>query len=616
MRFNRRDSSVALKGLLLAIALLFAMLCFAYRADAQGVDTTPPTFVSATTSEDGIQVMVTFSEDITVIPLVATLAERYGVAQGMILKDLFNVTVAGKDNLLISSSYSGPVVTLRLEGPNPRTGQEVRVAYNNIFTEEPGGVLTDSAGNALARFDAQPVTNASVDDSALNFVDQPVLDKSTLSICEGQTGSYGVSLPSQPTGNVGIGTLYTPWDIVYPSPEYLSFTQDNWETAQTVTILTDVDDDDYTNWAMVIHRINGVDVTQTYDKAIRVLVLEEDHADCSQAGQQTEAENTPATGAPAITGAPQPGEVLTADTSGMSDADGMEGAAFTYQWLRHDGFSDTNIAGATGATYTVTEDDTGQQIRVRVSFTDDEDHEESATSNSVYVQAPQPLYGGFDADTVPGSHDGEAAFTFQVHFSESPELGWEAVRDHVLLVTNGDVTGARRTTGGSNIRWDITLEPGGDGDVTVTLPATTDCAAQGAVCTSSGKMLSNQTSITVPGPVETQEQQQEQQQEEEQTSTDPPAAPTGLTGTVNSDGSITISWTAPDDDSVTGYQILRRRPREGESSLLVYVDNTGSTAVSYRDTNTSTDTRYVYRVKARNSVGVGPQSNYARVDKE
>ena len=66
--------------------------------------------------------MVTFSEDITVIPLVATLAERYGVAQGMILKDLFNVTVAGKDNLLISSSYSGPVVTLRLEGPNPRDG--------------------------------------------------------------------------------------------------------------------------------------------------------------------------------------------------------------------------------------------------------------------------------------------------------------------------------------------------------------------------------------------------------------------------------------------------------------------------------------------------------------
>ena len=371
MRFNRRDSSVALKGLLLAIVLLFALLCFAYPAYAQGVDTTPPTFVSAMTSEDGIQVMVTFSEDITVIPLVATLAERYGVTQGMILKDLFNVTVAGKDNLLISSSYSGPVVTLRLEGPNARTGQEVRVAYNNIFTEDPGGVLTDSAGNALARFDAQPVTNASVDDSALNFVDQPALDKSTLSICEGQTGTYGVSLPSQPTGNVGIGTLFTPWDVVYASPENLTFNQENWETAQTVTILTDVDDDDYTNWAMVFHRTNGVDVTQTYDKVIRILVLEEDHADCSQVGQQTEAENTPATGAPAITGTPQLGEVLTADTSGISDADGMEGTTFTYQWVRNDGSTDTNITGATGSTYTVAEDDVGNEIKVRVSFTDD-----------------------------------------------------------------------------------------------------------------------------------------------------------------------------------------------------------------------------------------------------
>ena len=122
---------------------------------------------------------------------------------------------------------------------------------------------------------------------------------------------------------------------------------------------------------MVYNRISGVDVTQTYDKVIRILVLEEDHADCSQAGQQTEAENTPATGAPAITGTPQLGEVLTADTSGISDADGMEGTTFTYQWVRNDGSTDTNITGATGSTYTVAEDDVGNEIKVRVSFTDD-----------------------------------------------------------------------------------------------------------------------------------------------------------------------------------------------------------------------------------------------------
>ena len=52
----------------------------------------------------------------------------------------------------------------------------------------------------------------------------------------------------------------------------------------------------------------------------------------------------------------------------------------------------------------------------------------------------------------------------------------------------------------SNIHWRITVEPGGNGDVTITLPVTTDCADDGAICTEDGRVLSNQLSITVPGP--------------------------------------------------------------------------------------------------------------------
>ena len=43
------------------------------------------------------------------------------------------------------------------------------------------------------------------------------------------------------------------------------------------------------------------------------------------------APNSPATGAPAITGAAQVGEMLTADTSAISDTDGLDNAMFTYQ---------------------------------------------------------------------------------------------------------------------------------------------------------------------------------------------------------------------------------------------------------------------------------------------
>ncbi len=93
---------------------------------------------------------------------------------------------------------------------------------------------------------------------------------------------------------------------------------------------------------------------------------------------------------------------------------------------------------------------------------------------------------------------------------------------------------------------------------------------------------------------------------------DPPAAPTNLTAVVNDDGSITLTWDAPADDSVIGYQILRRRPTEGEDVLLVYVENTDSTATTFTDTNVTAGVRHVYRVKAINAHGLSERSNFTR----
>ena len=78
--------------------------------------------------------------------------------------------------------------------------------------------------------------------------------------------------------------------------------------------------------------------------------------------------NQPATGAPAIGGATQVGETLTADTSGIADADGLSGATYSYQWIRNDGSTDTDIQHATGSSYTLVEADEGQTIKVKVSF--------------------------------------------------------------------------------------------------------------------------------------------------------------------------------------------------------------------------------------------------------
>jgi hypothetical protein len=80
-------------------------------------------------------------------------------------------------------------------------------------------------------------------------------------------------------------------------------------------------------------------------------------------------------GLPFISGTVTEDQTLTADTSGITDADGLSGA-FSYQWLRNS----SAIGGATGSTYTLGDADVGTQISVRVSYTDDQLTPEALTS--------------------------------------------------------------------------------------------------------------------------------------------------------------------------------------------------------------------------------------------
>ena len=99
---------------------------------------------------------------------------------------------------------------------------------------------------------------------------------------------------------------------------------------------------------------------------------------------------------------------------------------------------------------------------------------------------------------MPASHGGEA-FSFELAFSEAFPVSYVTVRDHAVAVTGGAVAGAARVVQGDNQRWRITVEPEeGADDVSLTLPATTDCTAAGALCTEDGRPLSAAVSATVP----------------------------------------------------------------------------------------------------------------------
>ena len=220
---------------------------------------------------------------------------------------------------------------------------------------------------------------------------------------------------------------------------------------------------------------------------------------CSSSGIRIEvlARNTVPTGLPAITGIARVDETLAADTSGIADEDGLTSAVFSYQWQA----DSADISGATGSSYTLVDSDEGKAISVTVSFTDDAGHEETLTSaatDAVQAAPLTPLTAVIE--NAAASHDGESVFTFELRFSEEFGISYKTLRDHAFTVSGGTVKKAQRIEQGSNIGWRITVRPNSDGAVTIILPITEDCEAQGAICTEDGRMLSNELELTVSGP--------------------------------------------------------------------------------------------------------------------
>ena len=415
------------------------------------------------------------------------------------------VTVSGQDGTDLTLTGLSSANTLTFDATSWDDAQTVTVkADQDTDAANDKVTLTHTAaGGEYAGVSANLAVTVYDDDKAFLVLGEP-----SLAVDEGDAAgqTYTVKLSHEPSEEVTVTVSgHEGSDLTLTglsATNELTFTTESWHTAQTVTVTAGQDSDAADDVVTLTHTASGGEYAGVMsDMAVRV----DDDEDVGNAP----IENTAATGRPVIGGTPAVGETLTADTSDIEDVNGLTNASFAFQWARNDGSLSADITGATGATYTVTEADVGYEIEVRVSFTDDADFEETVTSYTVYVQPPQPLYGGLKDGPV--SHDGSTAFMLELYFSEDISIGYEAVRDDVLDVTGGSVTNVRRLDPNGdnpNMRWEITVEPSGNDEVTLVLPITTDCDDQGAVCTSSEKMLSNKSSVTIAGLPETAQQVQ------------------------------------------------------------------------------------------------------------
>ena len=105
---------------------------------------------------------------------------------------------------------------------------------------------------------------------------------------------------------------------------------------------------------------------------------------------------TPATGTIAITGSVWVGQTLTATPTNVTDPNGLpDPVYYTYQWIRVDGSTEADIAGATSSTYTLTSADLGKKVKARVTFRDNVSNDETLTSEPTV-----PVPGG--SEPTPG----------------------------------------------------------------------------------------------------------------------------------------------------------------------------------------------------------------------
>ena len=112
---------------------------------------------------------------------------------------------------------------------------------------------------------------------------------------------------------------------------------------------------------------------------------------------------------------------------------------------------------------------------------------------------------------------------------------------------------------------------------------------------------SSTVSVTTPA----EPQPEEPQPAEQPVQNDPPAAPTSLTASRTNHDSLTLSWNDPQDDSVTGYRILRGT---APKKLPTIEEDTGSPSPSFTDNTVGEATAYFYQVIALGADTESPKS--------
>ena len=413
-----------------------------------------------------------------------------------------NVTVTPTSSATGNATVSG---ALTFTPTNWETAQTVTVTGVNDDVDGADRAATIShtvAGGGYGSVQAADVAVTITDDDTAGVV---VSETSVTVDEDGGTATYTVVLTSQPSGDVTVTPTSSATGNATVSGA-LTFTRDNWETAQTVTVTGVNDDVDGADRAATIsHTVAGggygsvkaadVAVTITDDDTAGVVVSEtsvtvdEDGGTATYtvvltsqpSSNVTVTPTSSATGNATVSGAltftPTNWETAqTVTVTGVNDdVDGADRAATISHTVAGGGYGSVQAADVA---VTITDDDTAGVAVSETSVTVDED---GGTATYTVVLTSQP--SGDVTVTPTSSATGNATVSGALTFTPT---NWETAQTVTVTGVNDDVDGADRAATISH-----TVAGGGYGsvqaaDVAVTI---TDDDTAGVVV--------SETSVTV-----------------------------------------------------------------------------------------------------------------------
>ena len=169
------------------------------------------------------------------------------------------VTVAVQPGTALAADFAAvPELTLAIAAGAVQASASftLKPVDDEVDEDDETVTVSGTTTSGLAVNPAAGLTLTITDDDARGVT----VSATALAIDEGASGSYTVVLTSQPTADVTVAVTVPPYAGLAADPTGLTFTADDWDTAQTVTVTADADDDALVPApATLRHAVSGAD---------------------------------------------------------------------------------------------------------------------------------------------------------------------------------------------------------------------------------------------------------------------------------------------------------------------------------------------------------------------